>query len=217
MKRKHSFFSGDKSMNLFPDSEIFPIKNIEKGEVLKKVFPYLEKIKSALDCAFENASEDREQRSIENYLIQRRFADNVYASFCSELSKIEGVKVSRIRKHNWMSVEIDGIRFWIHKLDRKMRARSQTFRGFLRMNQKTDRANDSNPLIVLGYIANKQNTHYDGFYFTKQVGNHIEWFIDIIDEVLSKSHYITSNDNRDNTDLVTLRENPEIHKIGENI
>lgn len=213
-----NFFCKNKDRYLFPESEIFPIKNIEKDELLKKVSPYLYKIKVALDCAFENATEDKNLHVLENLLHPRRFADNVYQSFCAELSKIDGIKVERIRKHNWMSVEIDGIHFWIHKLDRKRRVHSQTIKGILRMNQKTDRLDDSDPLIVLGYVANKQNTYYEGFYFIKQEGNHVAWHIDILDEILSKSYYITTskdNKNSDGDDMVQLREKPQRHKVSE--
>lgn len=218
MKRKRRFFSGCKDMSLFPDSEIFPIKNIEKEEVFKIVYPYLTKIKNALDNAFEHAAEDRECCVLENYLVPRRFADNVYATFCSELSKIEGIKVARNHKKNWLSVEINGVHFWIHKLDKKLKVHSNTLRGVLRINQKTDNINDSNPLIILGYTANEQNTHYDGFYFIKQNGNHIMWFIDIVDAVLSQSQYITFNENVENEEeLVTLRDNKTIQRKVENI
>lgn len=206
----------NKDRYLFPYTEIFPIKNIEKEDVFKKVSPYFEKIKEALDRAFDNASEDRKIYHLENYLIPRRFADNVYQSFCAELSKIEGIKVKHIKRHNWMSVEIDGIRFWIHKLDRKRRVHSQTIKGILRMNQKTDRLDDSEPLIVLGYVANKQNTHYDGFYFIKQEGNHVAWHIDILDEILSNSCYITSPNSKEDNDLAYLRKDYKSHKTSEN-
>lgn len=204
---KKNYFSGYKGNDLFEGQDVFAFKNVERDDVLRKVYPILKNILKSLDSAFEYGHSDKKEHQLENYLIDRRFADNVYANFCANLNHIPGVQIYKDREIGWFRVEVDGIRLWVHKLDRKLRANSSSVIGQLRMCQKTNNNMDTRPLIILGYVADKQNEGYEGLYFTRQEGNRISWHIDVVDEINKQNTIITSSslDDDEVENIVNLR------------
>ena len=200
---KSNFFRGFKDSQLFDDRELFPIKNIKREEVLQKTLPYLCSIENALNDAFGKASDDRERNPEEHLMCPRRFADHVYHSFMVNLKKIPGVKVCKRDKFIW--AEIDDIRIWFHKLEDSHLVHSQTMEGMMRAYHKTMNVNDTGALIILGYKSDPQNTKYVDLCFTQQEGEHISWYIDILDEIDKYSLALSMKEITYDNDLVNYK------------
>lgn len=192
---RKDYFRGCKCSNLFGADEVFELKNVHKDEVLTITKPLMPGIKEALDLAFDYAEADREQNTNLNYLVPRHFSDNVYAAFVTNLQNVTGCKIVKNKNNSWPELEIEGgIRVWVRKLNKKLLVNSTSISGNLKKNQKTRDGNDVRPVIILGYVANEQNTGYNGFYFTQQKGTHLNWCIDIMHELNMQDLFVKNRD-----------------------
>lgn len=192
---KKIYFQGYKVSTLFEDDEVFELKNVLRDEVLTITQPLMFGIKEALDLAFDYAEADREQHFNLNYLVPRHFSDNVYAAFVAKLQNVSGCRIVKNRNNKWPELEIEGgIRVWVRKLNKKLLVNSTSISGNLKKNQKTRDRNDIRPVIILGYVANEQNTGYKGLYFTQQKGTRLNWCIDIMHELSKQALFIRNRD-----------------------
>lgn len=190
---KKNFFKGCKSSNLFGDDEVFELKNVQKDEILTITRLLMPGIKEALDSAFDYAETDREHNFNHNCPVPRHYSDNVYTAFIANLQNVQGCRI--VRKNNWPELELEnGIRVWVRKLDKKLLVKSSSITGNLKKNQQTKDNSDIRPVIILGYLANEQNIGYKGIYFTQQKGTHLNWCIDIIDELNKQGLFVRNRD-----------------------
>lgn len=190
-KNTRDRFRGGYQLPIFSDDEFATINTVSRADAMVKLQHIFPKIKLAMDQAYEEVIAIRNNYPCGFDLYRRLMADMVYGSFCANLRNIEELHVETGRG-NSVCIEVrgEGIRLWLRKFsDGKHLLRPNSRRTLLRLNGKTE-DDDIRPIVILGYTADKGNTGYIELCFTQQLGEHLEWEINIPEELRKQEHHI---------------------------
>ncbi len=208
-------FRGGYQLPIFSDDEFASINTVSRADAMAKLQHIFPQIKLAMDQAYEEVIAIRNNNPCGFELYGRLMADMVYACFCANLRNIKDLLVEKGRG-NTVCIEVrgEGIRLWLRKFsDGKHLLRPNSRQTLLKLNGKTE-DDDIRPIVILGYTADKNNTGYIELCFTQQLGEHLEWEINIPEELRKQEHYlnissITSQMNVDDSDDITMTVKPD--------